>query len=371
MEQQVYREECVDPVVASSDADTLIARRYLPQERGRTEALTEKVAVSGNCSASIKRIVAFFGFIVLLIFGLSVLITSGLKRIKTSQYGTSNRIIRGDINAQIVITGSSRAASHYDPRIIQERTGRSAFNLGRNGSQTDMQIAVLKAYLEHNRKPDVIIHNLDGFTFTTTREVYDPGQYVPYLSDEEIYRPLRQINPMIWRSRYMPLYGYVVDDMRFNWVTGLKGWVGWQPREDFFQGFNPRPGTWSDDFSRFKADNPQGVSWEIESGAIQLVEDLIRFCQDNKIQLVLVYSPEYSEMQTLTKNRSQIFDEFHKLAGRYGVPMWDYSKWKYSDDTAFFNNSQHLNARGAQEFSSDLADNLGTFLLVQATASSK
>ena len=371
MEQQVYREECVDPMVASSNGNTLIARHGIPHEREQSETLTERVAVSRNSSASIKRIVAFFGFIALLIFSLNAMITSGLKRIKTSQYGASNRIMHGDINAQIVITGSSRAASHYDPRIIQERTGRSAFNLGRNGSQTDMQVAVLKAYLEHNRKPDVIIHNLDGFTFTTTREVYDPGQYVPYLSDEEIYKPLRQINPMIWRSRYMPLYGYVVDDMRFNWVTGLKGLVGWQPREDFFQGFNPRPGTWSDDFDRFKVDNPQGVSWEIEPDAIQLVENLIRFCQDNKIQLILVYSPEYSEMQALTKNRSQIFDEFHKLAGRYGVPMWDYSKWKYSDNTAFFNNSQHLNARGAREFSSDLADGLSAFLSAQSIASSK
>ena len=247
----MYREECVDPVFVPSDAATVIERRSIPQTNERVaDVVTEKGEVSENCFASIKRIVVFFGFIALLIFSLNAMITAGLRQIKTSQYGVSNRIMHGDINAQIIITGSSRAVSHYDPRIIQGRTGRSAFNLGRNGSQTDMQIAVLKAYLEHNRKPDVIIHNLDGFTFVTTREVYDPGQYVPYLRDEEIYRPLRHINPMIWRSRYLPLYGYVVDDMRFNWVTGLRGLLGWQPREDFFQGFNPRSGGWSDDFDQ-------------------------------------------------------------------------------------------------------------------------
>jgi len=367
----MYREECVDPVFVPSDAATVIERRSIPQTNERVaDVVTEKGEVSENCFASIKRIVVFFGFIALLIFSLNAMITTGLRQIKTSQYGVSNRIMHGDINAQIIITGSSRAVSHYDPRIIQGRTGRSAFNLGRNGSQTDMQIAVLKAYLEHNRKPDVIIHNLDGFTFVTTREVYDPGQYVPYLRDEEIYRPLRHINPMIWRSRYLPLYGYVVDDMRFNWVTGLRGLLGWQPREDFFQGFNPRSGGWSDDFDRFKADNPQGMSWEMEPDAIRLVENLIRFCQDNKIELILVYSPEYSEMQSLTKNRSQIFSEFNRLAARYGVPIWDYSKWKYSDNTAFFTNSQHLNARGANVFSNDLADNLRAFLTTQSIASS-
>ena len=76
-----------------------------------------------------------------------------------------------------------------------------------------MQVAVLRAYLEHNRKPDLVIHNLDAFTFETTREVYASAQYTPYLYDEELYRPLLKIDPNTWKSRYVPLYGYVVEDM--------------------------------------------------------------------------------------------------------------------------------------------------------------
>ena len=331
-----------------------------------TKTADPKTDVARGGLYAVRRIAYFFGMITILVFGFNAMITSGLRQIKTSQYGVSNRVMKGEVNAQIVITGSSRAVSHYDPRIIEARTGRSAFNLGRNGSQTDMQLAVLKAYLEHNRKPEVIIHNLDAFTFVTTREVYAPAQYVPYLYDEELYKPLRQINLNIWKSRYLPLYGYVVEDMNFSWILGLRSFFGWSPPEDFFLGFNPRSRKWTDDFQLFKAGNPDGVSWAIEPAGIQLVEDLIRLCQQRGIQLIFVYSPEYSEMQKMTKNRAEIFQHFHELSARYLVPFWDYSDWKYAGDTDYFTNSQHLNADGAAVFSADVANRLEWYLGAQS-----
>jgi len=326
---------------------------------GVTAAVARSRRDTGRGSLfAIKRIVCFCGLIAVLVFGLDATITSGLRQIKTSQYGAMNQMMQGKVNAQIVITGSSRAVSHYDPRIIQTLAGRSAFNVGRNGSQTDMQVAVLKAYLEHNRKPDIVVHNLDAFTFVTTREVYNPAQYVPYLYDEELYRPLRQINRDTWKSRYVPLYGYVVDDMNLSWIAGLKGFFGWSPREDFFLGFNPRSKKWTDEFQRFKEQNPDGVSWGIEPAGIQNVEDLMQLCQRREIQLIFVYSPEYAEMQRLTKNRAEIFKHFHDLAAHFNVPIWDYSDWEFAGDTNYFTNSQHLNAEGAKVFSEDVASRL-------------
>jgi hypothetical protein len=314
----------------------------------------------------VRRIACFFGLLVVLAFVINAVITSGLRRIKTSAFGALNQMMEGKVNAQIVITGSSRAAAHYDPRAIKAITGRTAFNLGRNGSQTDMQVALLKAYLAHNRKPEIVVHNLDAFTFVTTREVYDPVEYTPYLYDAELYDALRKINPDIWKSRYVPLYGYVVEDMRLSWILGLKGFFGWSPPEDYFLGFNPRSKKWTDDFQQFKASHPDGVSFEIEPAGIQVVEDLIRVCRENQMKLILVYSPEYMEMQSLAKNRVEVFDKFHELADPFDVPLWDYSDWKYSGNQDFFQNSQHLNAAGAAIFSGDLANRLKAYYSEQS-----
>lgn len=314
-----------------------------------------------NAGEAVRRIICFFGLFVALTFVVNGVITSGLRRIKSSAFGAMNQVMQGKVNAQIIIAGSSRAVAHYDPRTIGAITGRTAFNLGLNGSQTDMQVAFLKAYLEHNQKPEVVVQNLDAFTFVTTREVYNQVQYTPYLYDARLYQPLRKINPDIWKSRYLPLYGYVVEDMKFTWILGLKGFLGWSPREDYFQGFNPRSKKWSEDFELFKKSNPDGVSFEIEPAGIHVVEDLIQLCRREQIQLIFVYSPEYSEMQSLTKDRKEIFRQFHDLADRNGVPVWDYSDWRYAGNQDFFQNSQHLNATGAAVFSEDVANRLKSY----------
>ena len=283
---------------------------------------------------------------------LDAMIDSGLRRINTSSFGVSNRIVDGKINADIVISGSSRALTHYDPRIIQEQTGLTAFNIGLNGSQTDMQLARLKTYLRHNKKPLLLIHNLDVFSFQTTHGgVFDPGQYIPYLAERAIYTALVHIDPDFWKARLLPLYGYAVQDLRFNWVLGVMRFFGWNPREDHFLGFKPRYSAWTDEFTRFKAMNPEGVRFEIEANGIKQMEELLELCRDQGIEALLVYSPEYQEMQTLTKNRTRVFTYFDKLSDQFGMPVWDYSNSPISADKQNFYNSQHLNANGAAAFS--------------------
>lgn len=307
----------------------------------------------------VGRLGVFACVIVLVAFMLNAVIDSGLRRINTSSFGVSNRIVDGRINADILITGSSRALTHYDPRIIEALTGLSAFNIGSNGSQTDMQLARLKTYLRHNKKPLLLIHNLDLFSFQTTHGgVYDPGQYIPYLAEPAIYDALARIDPDVWKAKFVPLYGYAVEDLRFTWMLGILGFFGWNPVEDHFLGFEPRHSSWTGDFERFKEMNPAGARFEIEPEGAQQLEDLLRLCRDRRIAVLLVYSPEYAEMQALTMNRPQVFARFKDLGGRFDARILDYSASSISAHKENFYNSQHLNAGGAAAFSRDLAEKI-------------
>ena len=247
--------------------------------------------------------------------------------------------------------------AHYDPRVIERVTSASVFNLGRNASQSDMQLAILKAYLNRNTTPRLVVQNLDLSSLVVTHrgDVYEPGFYMPYLQDDDLYNALREIDPGVWKWRHIPLYGYTVEDLRFTWATGLKGLFGWNPPEDHIRGFNPRAQDWSEDFARFKAAHPHGQRVQVEAEGILALERLIQLCVERRIRLVLVYSPEYSEMQALSTNRGEIFAVFRSLAERYGVTLVDYSDWRHSAERVYFQNSQHLNARGATAFSEELA----------------
>ena len=275
----------------------------------------------------------------------------------------------GTVNADVVITGSSRAAMHYDPEVIRQRTGLTAFNLGRTGSQTDVQAAVLRAYLRHNKKPAFVIHNLDFFSFEATdakgHQLYDPGTYIPYLREPDVYATLHQANPEVWKWKHIPLYGYAVEDMRLSWFFGLCSLLGSHANELESSGFDPRDVKWGEDFASFRAMFPKGVEAEVTPRGEQAMDELVSVCRQAGIQLILVYSPEYYEMQKLTHNRRDIFGKFEHLATQPGVLFWDFSNSGICTNQDFFYNSQHLNRQGAEAFTADLADKLAVFAKLQ------
>jgi hypothetical protein len=342
------------------------------QSRSSTVA-TEETQPGTACSTTgartvcsqrkaVLRLLAFFIVFAIAAAGLDYAISFGMRRIRTSAAGSLNRVMAGKVNAEIVISGSSRALVQYDPRVIQQVTGKTAYNIGRNGSHIDMQLALLKAYLRHNTKPKLVLHNLDLHSFQPTHELYDSAQYLPFLSNPEIYQGISQITPDAWKWRYIPLYGYAAEDMRFTWLTSARAWIGKHPREDYFLGFNPRYLHWTGDFERFKAQNATGFTVAVESRGKQALLELIQLCAAQQIRLVLVYSPEYLDAQELTRNRPEIFRLFQSLAAENGAELWDFSAAELCRRQELFYNSQHLNADGARAFSDALALRLKEYL---------
>ena len=313
----------------------------------------------------VGRIVLFFVILAVVAAGLHAVISGGLRRITTSKFGAINAWMVERVNSDIIINGSSRALVHYDPRVIARETGLSAYNLGMNGIQIDVQAGILDAYLSRNKAPAVILQNLEAFSFETTRrgEIYDPGVYVPYLSKSEpLYQTLLAIDPDVWKWKHVPLYGYAVPDMRFTWALGVLRWFSYEGRQDYFDGFNPRHVQWTQDFESFRHSVSAGVTYRIEPKGVAALERCLQLAQLHGAVMILVFAPEYREMQKLEKNRLDIFEHFTELAAKYGTEFWDFSDSSLSHDHAYFYNSQHLNARGAELFSEEIALHLRNFL---------
>lgn len=326
----------------------------LPQSAADPASFSHRISLR----AALFRLAAFFLLVGAALFATDRAINFGLRHIDTGTFGDTNRVVAGAVNARILITGSSRAALHYDPRLLQASTGFTTFNLGRNGSQTDMQLALLRTYLRHNRPPELLIHNLDLFSFVTSHEIYDPAQYLPYLDEPDLYAPIKRVYPQAWKWKRIPLYGYVVDDLRFTWVKGAAALVGRQPRETTYEGFTPRDTSWTGEFDAFVRAHPKGKTFDVEPQGVADLTALLALARAHKIPVLLVYSPEYAGIQPLERNRTEIFAQFRSLAAAYGAELWDYSDSPLSSDRENFFNSQHLNATGAMRFSSDLAQRL-------------
>jgi hypothetical protein len=304
---------------------------------------------------------AFFALLGAATTGTDAIVSHGLRQVRTGTFGVWNRIVRGTIGADLVVSGSSRALNHYDPRVLARATGLTAFNIGLNGSQTDMQLARLRVYLRRNRRPRLVIHNLDHFSLQVSPgEVFDPAQYLPYLDEPALRDALLHIDRDAWKWR-LPLYGYAVEDVRFTWLKGLAAAIGWQPDEDHADGFLPQRRDWSDEFERWRARAPAGTHVPVQPAGVAALQQLMRLCGDMEVPLLLVYSPEYVAAQQQTLNRDLIFARFAEMAQRHGAELWDYSDHPLSGQARGFVNSQHLNAAGAQAFSQELGTRLAAW----------
>lgn len=304
------------------------------------------------------RIAVFLLLLGLCAASLHALIQQRLRSVQTGELGVWNRIVDGHINADVLITGSSRAQSHYDAPLLAQLTGLSVYNIGLNGSQTDMQLARLKTYLRHNRPPRWLIHNLDAFAFQVSHDhVYDPGQYVPYLDEPDLFAALSRVDPGVWMSRHVPLYGYA-NDLRLGWAVGLGRTLLAGEIDPLADGFRAHHAAWTGEFERFRAANPKGVHIPIEPAGLQQFEELLELCREHGVGIILSYSPEYRPVQQMTRNRADILARFHRMAGRYGALVLDFSDSPISEKQAYFYNSQHLNAEGARAFTKELAARL-------------
>ena len=312
------------------------------------------------------RIVAFFIVGYVAAVSADKLIKQILRKAHTGEYGVWNEIVAGEINAPILISGSSRALSHYDPRIFEEKLGMDSYNIALNASRIDLQLARLKVYLAHNSPPKLLIHNLDTHSLALSRDLYDPGQFMPYLGEKELYKALLAIEPRAKKWKNIPLYGYAVEDIRYSWFYHCLEVIGVGNRARRIDGFEPRDQSWDTSFDTFRSRNPDGVMIDFEPEGVKAQKDFIALCQKEGIQIVLVYSPEYFEMVPLAKNRETIFASFMQLSSDAGIPLIDYSDSEIGKTTDNFQNSQHLNAIGSEVFSHDLVVKLISLGIVEA-----
>ena len=285
----------------------------------------------------------------------------GLRKYQTRQAGTWNQVTHGLVNAEILILGSSRAHVHADPRIFTAITHKSAYNIGREGTAIDLQLAFFEMYLRHNRAPKYLVLCLDSYTFAPDWfRILQPELYIAHLNEPEIATALSH-REQIWNLyRLFPLIGIV----RFAGTRELAfcGLCGHAELEDQYNGFLPVTADWGPEFEEFKKYHPNGISYDISQSSKEHLHQLLDLCRRQHIQTVLVFPPEYIESQAMTSNRQDVITVYQEFSNEFKIPFWNYSTDPICEKKDYFYNSQHLNLKGATLFSHDCATHLESLI---------
>ena len=280
-----------------------------------------------------------------------VIVTSGYHSKETRKYAVWNEILHTDINADILIMGNSRAWCQYSPLILDSILGTNSYNIGLDGSAFNRQKARYDIYRHYQkRKPKYIIQNVEFFTLGGYTVGYEREQFMPYLMYPYYRDRIKQEEPFSFGELYIPMYRYyknnVYDDyFKFDYIIN-KGFLG----EEL---------TWDD--SKLKSTKPYIAN--IDTTLLQLFTDYIEELQSDSIVPILVSAPVYVGVTDVVLNINEINNMYKQIAEQYNILFLDYSNAMLSQDTTYFYNATHMNKKGAELFSTQLAYDLDSWAL--------
>lgn len=304
----------------------------------------------------LNRLTLFLVSLLLISIIFDFLISNKLKQSQTFALGESfiwKNIFDGKINDDLLIYGSSRAWVHFDPQIMQDKLETKVYNLGIDGHSFWLQFLRHKTLLKYNEKPKSIILSVGIFTFSKRKDLYNKEQFLPYIFNKDIYCYTSSYNGFNIFEYTIPLYRYLGKrDLIYKTIKELK-----KDKVYRIKGFKASNRTWNNDFNnaKLKMGSYNAVK---DEATVNLFQSFMEYCKNEKINVIIVYSPEFVEGQNFVSNRDEIIETFKYYSKFYDVPFLDYSNDSISNNRNLFYNSMHLNSKGSRQFTMKLVKDL-------------
>ncbi|HEY1023984.1 MAG TPA: hypothetical protein VGE26_02370 [Sphingobacteriaceae bacterium] len=242
------------------------------------------------------------------------------------------------VKEDVLIFGSSRAAHHYVSDIIQESTGLSCYNVGRDGMKLSYYYVLLKSILSYH-KPKAIILDLNHDDFILEEKYRDKmvSALLPYIDRSKAVREyLADEAPLeSWKARFSYLYRYnsVPSSLLMNHIgMGQKHILGYEPlKQSKIRG----------DFKVQMVDNEE---YREDPALVREFDAFVKAVRDQGIELYVVYSP------SLRRVKYDCINTANTVLASYNMRLFDYSQYFTSNEKQFFYDETHMNNSGAERF---------------------
>lgn len=282
---------------------------------------------------------------------------------KTFQYNRDrkyvgwNDIVHTQLNADVIIMGSSRAWVHYSPFILDSVLQTNSYNLGIDGSCLNRQIIkynVLKHY--QKVKPQYIIVNVDYVSAVSGWTIgYEREQFFPLLLNPYIRKQICQVEPFSFMELYFPIYRYTTYNGLFSVMkeASSDGMV-------LYKGYKGLERVWDGE----AYNDMNSYHFNVEERTLKMFDDFLEARKEDGIQVIFCYSPIYAGLTAKVDNLQEVYDTYKTLADKYQIPILDYNYTDICADTTYFYNATHLTKLGSELFSIQLAHDLDSLGII-------
>ncbi len=301
---------------------------------------------------SLIKVSLFAGIVLLFSVSLHYFLDAQMKQLRYDDAGVWNQISQGGIDADVLIMGSSRAATHIDPAHISETANKSCFNLGMMGHNFYIENARYYYYLQHNRAPQIIILSLDYESLQRRSDLFNHTQFLAYLNDPAVAQATRAYNGFSKYDYALPLLKYVGErTLIFSLFNNY--FFPARNKPDRVNGFLARDLKWNADVDKV-LDTLKAYSVSPDSLSLAAFESFLKDAKAKNIKVVFVHSPTHLLGQQKVVNRKEIMALYQKYAWQFSIPFFDYATDSMCSQKSYFLNATHLNKYGAALFTRKL-----------------
>lgn len=314
----------------------------------------------------LKYLIEIVVVIFLIAFGIQYFADNGLRNLKNTQINDWGNILDGKINSDIIINGSSRGFVGYNPEIIRGKLDLSCFNLSFNAGGYNLQQYKFDIYIKSNKKPKVVIQNIDLAQFSKNNEIPDEWQFYSFVYNKNTEYLISKFDTKFNWFKVIPLlkYNQNVKLLKEGIVANFSNSVKKNART--LNGFCPQNRDFKIDTHNLKQFKSMKLSDNREE--IKLLHQMLDFYNSRlkeKSKIILVWMPEHK--LRLTKSfdlkRKSIVNELNLLQKKYkNILFIDMAYDDISNHNENYYDTFHLTEKGANEFSKKVSVKINNFL---------
>jgi hypothetical protein len=259
------------------------------------------------------------------------------------------------------VLGASRPYVGVNIPTLEHKLGTKGVNLAIDGTTYPEQYLALTLFLAHNHTKQLILDvNIFGFDSSAFKYPFRAYEYLPWIDDPVVFGQLHEyFGGRAFAWKYIPFF----KNVEFNSKIGVI-----QSYTFLKSKFDPRAKI--AEFDRYGSrlierefDEPglasySNVTWKVESLPQKYFLRLLELARTNQIDVTMIMLPEYQAAMDRQLNRQTIIDYYAAVAASNNIPLLRFDQDAICRDKTKFYNVNHLNRRGAMEFSEQLADRL-------------
>lgn len=272
------------------------------------------------------------------------------------EYSTWNALYDKQLNAKIIVLGSSRAWLHFDAAMMTDSLKTPTYNIGMDGYNFWFQDYRLRLALRSKTKPRLIVHSVDVFTLAKRPDLFYAEQFLPYmLGNDELEKVSKGFSGYSDYDYKIPMLRYFGKGKAM--IESLK--MAMHAKNEAFRirGFKGNEECWNHDLDCAKK-TVGSMTVKIDPATLKLFEAYLERCHKQHIGVVFVNAPEYVEGQDFIANREAIMGIYRKYSRKYDIPFLDYAHDPLSYNRKLFYNALHLNKTGAEIFTAKFIKDL-------------